>query len=36
MKNRKIKIRELETAARIGVAYGQGYYLYAPGVHFVE
>lgn len=27
---------ELETAARIGVAYGQGYYLYAPGVHFVE
>ena len=27
---------ELETAARIGVAYGQGYYLYAPGVHFAE
>ena len=27
---------ELETVARIGVAYGQGYYLYAPGVHFVD
>ena len=27
---------ELETAAGIGVTYGQGYYLYPPGVHFVE